>query len=90
VILDTNDPLWPKRPVVIRARSPRQLRVLPAKFVVSATARDGVTAVLRIDTPAGWRLSGLATELEGLAGELREEAPTVAGGRLFTGSVESS
>lgn len=90
VILDTNDPLWPKRPVVIRARSPRQLRVLPAKFVVSATARDGGTAVLRIDTPAGWRLSGLATELEGLAGELREEAPTVAGGRLFTGSVESS
>jgi len=81
IILDTNDPLWPKRPVVIRARLPRQLRVLPAKFVVSATAREGGMAVLRVDTPAGWRLSGLATEPEGLTGELREEELTEAGGR---------
>lgn len=81
VILDTNDPLWPKRPVVIRARLPRRLRVLPAKLVIAATARDGGRAVLRIDTPPGWRLSELATELEGLTGELREEELTEAGGR---------
>ncbi len=80
-LLDTNDALWPKRPVVLRARIPRQLHVTPDKLVVAGSARDGGEATVRLETPPGWALSDLTTDMDGVSAELVEDELTEAGGR---------